>query len=703
MKGPQRQLPSFIAELKRRRVPRSLLVYLATGFAILEGVDILTGVVSLPPWTLQAVLILLLLGFPVALVVSWTYDLTSHGLVHTSDVGDTPESDSRPEGVRVQPSESTWLTPGTVALVVVLLLVGGLGGMVLEPLLRGGGAFGRGPALTDARASLAFLPLENLSTDEENRYFADGIHEEVLTNLSRIADLKVISRASVMGYRGQELSIRDIATELDVGTIATGSVRRADDRVRIVVHLIDAATDEELWGDTYDRTLDDVFAVQADIARSVAGALAATLSPETESRLDSAPTDDDEAYLAFLRGGETLTRAILELDPGGLEETVRSLQLAVTLDTDFAVAHAYLSVALEWRKRVAVTEAERTRYAREAREAAERALALAPNLPEGHFAIAFQGSQLPGSDVRTREDLEHLRTAVAGLPNRPAVLRELAVRLERLGMIEDAARFSMRAVELEPRSALYQLQAGDHARLLRDFEAAGRHLQLAFTLSSGALAGVTHIYRSRLLLELSRGGGVEGIRRIFQEESQIFELSPGATRARLEEFPELMVGGGYDEFVGRLSPSAPDPGLRCACYELKAWMRTLQGQEDAARFYWDSLSVELAEATGVLANERDASLNMAKGALAAARAGRADAARQILDGIPEPDANTPGGRDALYLRAATHAALEDAEAAVADLRQLLEAPTGVTIQLLNTRLGWEPIRNHPAFLGMTGG
>ena len=182
MKGPQRQLPSFIAELKRRRVPRSLLVYLATGFAILEGVDVLTGVVSLPPWTLQAAVILLILGFSVVLVVSWTYDLTSRGLVHTSDVGDTPQSDSSPGGVRVGASE--------------------------EPLLRGDGTFGRAPALTDARASLAFLPLENLSTDEENRYFADGIHEEVLTNLSRIADLKVISRASVMGYRGQELSLK---------------------------------------------------------------------------------------------------------------------------------------------------------------------------------------------------------------------------------------------------------------------------------------------------------------------------------------------------------------------------------------------------------------------------------------------------------------------------------------------------------------
>ena len=134
---------------------------------------------------------------------------------------------------------------------------------------------------------------------------------------------------------------------------------------------------------------------------------------------------------------------------------------------------------------------------------------------------------------------------------------------------------------------------------------------------------------------------MEGIRRIFQEESQIFELSPEAVRARLEEFSELMAGGGYDEFVERLSPSASDSGFRCTCYELKAWMHTLQGREDVARLYWDSLSVELAEATDVLTNERDAALNRAKGALAAARAGRADASRQILDGIPEAHASTP--------------------------------------------------------------
>ena len=208
--------------------------------------------------------------------------------------------------------------------------------------------------------SIAVLPLQNLSPDPDNQYFADGIHEDVLTHLSKIDDLKVISRTSVLEYRDVERNIPAIAAELGVAFVLEGSVRRDQDRVRITAQLIDASSDEHLWAETYDRTLEDVFAIQEEIARSIAASLEAVLSPQEEAFLSEEPTENLEAYEEYLRGNEILTRAEQGLDPRLLGQSVEALDAAVRMDPSFDIAWADLAVALEWSQRLTADAVEQT-------------------------------------------------------------------------------------------------------------------------------------------------------------------------------------------------------------------------------------------------------------------------------------------------------------------------------------------------------
>ena len=234
--------------------------------------------------------------------------------------------------------------------------------------------------------SVAVLPFHNLSMDPENAYFADGITEDVITQLSHISDLKVISRRSVMAFKHREPGAREIARQLNVATLLDGSVRRAGDRVRIVAHLIDAETDELLWSETYDRSLSDIFAIQTDVALQIAGALEAELTPHERTRLLRKPTDDLEAYQLYLRGRHALT----QLAEKGFEATRGYLEQAIALDPGYAMAYATLAhTYVEAGSGVLVSVLEPVEAYRRAREAATRALELDPGLAEAHAMLGL--------------------------------------------------------------------------------------------------------------------------------------------------------------------------------------------------------------------------------------------------------------------------------------------------------------------------
>ncbi len=269
-------MSNFFEELQRRKVYRVAAAYIiAAGFIIQIGSAVFPAW-ELPNWTLRLVVVLLLIGFPIALILSWAYDVTA-------------------QGIRATPTVSA---PGThrrrnlILLIATGVIVSAAAGFFLLPRA----------SARKIDKSIAVLPFQNLSDEKENAYFADGMQDDILTNLSKIGDLKVISRMSVMSYRGEGMrNAREIGKTLGVATLLEGSVRRIGNRVRVNVQLIDADNDEHIWAEDYDRDLTDVFAIQTDLAQKIASALQAKLSPNEKALLDHRPTQNPDAYLLFVQ------------------------------------------------------------------------------------------------------------------------------------------------------------------------------------------------------------------------------------------------------------------------------------------------------------------------------------------------------------------------------------------------------------------
>src|SRR5437667_2015862 len=348
-------MTGFFEEVRRRKVYRVAAAYIIAAGGIIQLASAAFPAWELPNWALRLVIVALLMGFPIALILAWVYDITA-------------------QGVRATPTPAM---PGShrrrniVMLVVTGVIISAAAGFFLLPRV----------SAHKCDKSIAVLPFENLSDEKENAYFADGIQDDVLTNLSKIGDLKVISRTSVMPYRGKTSNIREIGKALGVASILEGSVRRAGNRVRVNVQLIDATTDKHIWANDYDRELTDVFAIQTDLAHEIANALQAKLSDTEKALMERKPTENGEAYLAFVQAHD-LSCAFEDFDK--LKQSEQLYERAIQLDPNFALALARSSLLQSW----IVHTFDRTPERREkARTLAERALQLQPDLPEAHLAL----------------------------------------------------------------------------------------------------------------------------------------------------------------------------------------------------------------------------------------------------------------------------------------------------------------------------
>src|SRR5216110_1343043 len=352
-------MSGFFEELQRRKVYRIAAAYIiAAGFIIQIGSAVFPAW-ELPNWAFRLVVVLLLVGFPIALILAWAYDVT-------------------PQGIRATPTPST---SGSHRRRNVIMLIG------IGVIISAGAGFFLLPRVSARKIdkSIAVLPFQNLSDEKENAYFADGMQDDILTNLSKIGDLKVISRTSVMSYRGEGTrNAREIGKALGVATLLEGSVRRVGNRVRVNVQLIDATNDEHIWAEDYDRDLTDVFAIQTDLAQKIASALQAKLSPNEKARLDHRPTQNPDAYLLFVQAHDWANRAEMFHDTSLKAEPL--FEQAITLDPNFAAAFAGLSMVESW----VYHNSDPVPSRREkARLTAEEALRLQPDLPEAHLALCF--------------------------------------------------------------------------------------------------------------------------------------------------------------------------------------------------------------------------------------------------------------------------------------------------------------------------
>jgi TolB-like protein/Tfp pilus assembly protein PilF len=443
----------FLQELKRRRVVRVALVYGAVAFVVLQLADILAPALHLPGWSTTLVVLLLSLGLPVALVLAWAFELTPDGVRRTATA---PTADA------VTPAlvgRRTLFT--TAALVAGALIVG-----------WGVGSIGRadpGPSVAALRLDthkIAVLPFRNATPgDAQSEMLALGVHDDLLTRLSRVRALRVVSRTSVMEYADTRKSIRDIALELGAGAILEGGVQRAGSQVRINVQLIDAASDEHLWAETYDRpwSLENLFAIQTEIAERVARSLEAALSADERASLADRPTLDEEAYHLYVQARDLIhgTRGSTEAGAraaGGLAES------AVARDSAFAEAWAILGyghAGLYWFR-----FDESAGRLVQAKRAVERALALAPELPEAHAALGWYRYW---AELDYEGAVRAFEAALRRDPSSADPLQGIASVRRRQGRMDEALDYFLRGRALDPRNANHISNTAQTLALMRRY------------------------------------------------------------------------------------------------------------------------------------------------------------------------------------------------------------------------------------------
>jgi len=462
----------LFADLKRRAVFRVAAVYGAVSFAVLEVADLVFPALDLPEWTITFIVALAALGFPFALVLAWAFEKTPEGMRRTA-----PATAGELAAIVAQPAGRRW-PAGILALAGVLLLYGG-GWWVIG---RSGGAVkaaddlqvARSAAVTAVaapepadRRTLAVLPFESMSRDEESVLFTSGIHDDILTQLSKIRALGVTSRTTVMEYAETDMSLPEIAAELKVANILEGAVRRAGDRVRINVQLIGAEADEHLWAETYDRelTAENVFAIQSEIALSVAQAMEAELTYEETEVLREVPTHSMAALDAYHRG-RVLFAARTDAED---RASVTQFERAVELDPEFAMAWVGLLRAQTWLIR---TGAESDTLP--ARESLDRALDLAPNSAEARLAAGYYHYYGLGDYELA---LEEFAAADSLVPNQIESVEALSYIHRRLGHWRETVEFGRRSLELDPLDAALYWNHGVTLWALGEHSEADRFLE----------------------------------------------------------------------------------------------------------------------------------------------------------------------------------------------------------------------------------
>jgi TolB-like protein/Tfp pilus assembly protein PilF len=449
----------LIAELKRRNVFRVGALYLVAGWLVLQVADVLAGVLGLPDWTLRFVAFLLLLGFPLALVFSWVYELTPEGIKRESEIDRTQSVTDR-TGKKLGVA-TVALLAAAVTLLALDKFVGP--GQIVEDRAPAdetsaaeADASASGPLRADTAAdqrSIAVLPFANRSAREEDRFFADGMHDDLLTQLAKIGSLKVISRTSVMEYRDTTKKIPEIAGELGVATVLEGGVQRAGNRVRINVQLIDADTDEHLWAENFDRelTAENVFEIQSEIAQKIADALQATLSPEEKARIGQVLTRDLDALAAYNRA-RNLEQAVAS---GDLERAQQEIDFALERDPRFAAAWA-LKARINTLRYWFVDP--NPAYVDAAWEAIETGRAIQPDLVELDIAESYYYYH---GKLDYDSALTLLENAAKSWPSNADLQQLMGWIRRRKGDFEGSIRSFSKSFELDPRNPLTAVGLAD--------------------------------------------------------------------------------------------------------------------------------------------------------------------------------------------------------------------------------------------------
>jgi TolB-like protein/Tfp pilus assembly protein PilF len=464
---------SFFAELRRRNVYKVAIAYVVAGWALAQGIAQVFPVFDIPNWIIRLIVLLIILGLPIALVLAWTFELTPQGIKRTET------ADAMPETARQK--KHTWI------YVVVIAGLFSIGLFFLGRYSAKNATPRQSEAATVSQKSIAVLPFDNLSRDPDNAYFCEGVQDEILTRLAKVADLKVISRTSTQHFKSTPDNLPQIAKQLGVAHILEGSVQKSNDQVRVNVQLINALTDAHLWADTYDRKLTDIFAVESEIAKNIAETLQARLSGSEKSSIAKTPTVNPEAYELYLKG-----RFFWNKRTGtDLRKAIDYFNQAIAKDPNYALAYVGLADSyLLLSSYAAVSPAESLPPAR---SALKKALELDDSLAEAHASFGL----LATLELDLHRALDELKRAVELKPNYATAHHWLSLAHLTLAQFDSAISEAKRAIELDPLSLVINADTSWIYFSARRYDEA--EAQVRKTLEIGPQFFLAHYYLGEVL------------------------------------------------------------------------------------------------------------------------------------------------------------------------------------------------------------
>jgi len=671
---------AFLTELRRRKVFRVSAWYAAGVFGLVQVADAVVPALNLPEWTLTALVFAAIAGFPVAVLFSWLFDLTPDGIRRAARFD--PEAGS---------GERESLAAPLALLAFSFVLVAATGWWLLRT-----SADAHPVETTEADRTLAILPFEDPDAGGADAYFAEGLHDEVVARIGKLGDIRVISRASVAPFAGVDLSVEEIARELNVRFVLRGRVSRSAEEVEMAVDLLDTSTGRRVWGDRYRRPAAELNEIEADVALATARVLNARVSPRESESIERQPTRIAEAMDYLLRGHAYMRSAYEE------EVTDRRWMLAMAMydsatvvDPEFALAYTHLAwthLRYYWfgfdrsDERLAL-----------ARSALDRAMALDPSLPETRHVL---GNYYYWGSRDYTQALFHYENAREDLPNDSELVASIGFAKRRQGRFEEAVRDQIAGFELDPRNALYARNIAQTFRTMRRFDDALGYLETAIALTTNSSA-VQH----KAEMQIAGEGDLEAARTTLREAEGL--VTPGPMAAAW--FWLHLYAREYDRALAALARSPEDrimePFEDSPQYRvypralLRGMVLDLTGDAEAARAEYEATLREL-EAEGGAAST-DSRVLKALG-LALAALGREKEALAVGERLVEllpSDVDALWGPGHLEYRARIDARLGRVDPAVDTIERLLgiQYYRSLTPALLRLDPAWDRLRGDPAF------
>jgi TolB-like protein/TPR repeat protein len=647
MAGKSNKLYLFWQEMRRRKVVRVIPVYAVTSFVILQVVDMTSGPLNLPEWTLPFLIVLLIIGFIVAVILSWAYDITPSGIEKTKSLENiTTEEDHRY--------------------------------LMNKPLLN--------------EKSIVVLPFENISPDPDQDYFSDGLTEEIITDLSHVSNLQVISRSSSMTFKGSNKKSTEIASEVNVKYVLEGSVRKVGNNMKITAQLIDGMNDTHLWAEKYSGTLDDIFDIQEKVAQSIVEALKLKLTPDELKLIDKKPTQSLEAYNYYLQGNKYYWRSEENQD---YVTAIAMYEKAIELDSGFAMAYARLSICY--------SELYWFYYDRspeqliKSKKAVDAACKIDPELPEVQIALGFYYYE---GFLDYPKALQHFEIACKQLQNNSECFFMKANIHRRAGNWNLAKENYLKALELDPGSPTIAFNTAETFYLLGEYSKSEKYYNKTSSLNPTFIDP----YREKSIMYLKWKGRTDEARAAIGEASRYLGSSSFPLITELYILMDIY-DGNYQKAFSCLSETKTDVFEDLEHFNLKsllyAWLNNLTDRPEEAKTYFDSARIFLE--SRIVAYPDDSRLYSTLG-IAYAGLGQTEKATEAGE---KSIWLMPVGREAWrgVLRvedlAKIYVMVGDYNKALKLLKQLLSLPGALSAGLLLLDPSWKPLWNMPEFKKIT--